>query len=128
MKSKLKRLTASTLALLMVGTGLPQGSVFDGLFEDSVIIANAEDQVIYDLIGEVPIVEGRQRACQETKTTVTWLTAILTLCMSLPREPLMWSSTTPVLLYRKSMFSGISMIHIIVIIDVIPPRGRSKQN
>lgn len=26
----------------------------------------------------------------------------------------MWSSTTPVLLYRKSMFSGISMIHIIV--------------
>lgn len=60
MKSKLKRLTASTLALLMVGTGLPQGSVFDGLFEDSVIIANAEDQVIYDLIGEVPIVDGGQ--------------------------------------------------------------------
>ena len=128
MKSKLKRLTASTLALLMVGTGLPQGSVFDGLFEDSVIIANAEDQVIYDLIGEVPIVDGGQATNLSGNKDYGNLTAILTLCMSLPREPLMWSSTTPVLLYRKSMFSGISMIHIIVIIDVIPPRGRSKQN
>ena len=43
MKGKLfKRLVAGALALLMLGTALPQGSDFAGLFTGSDIVASAE--------------------------------------------------------------------------------------
>lgn len=40
-----KRLTAGALALLMIGTALPSGSDFSGLFSGSVISASAEGEV-----------------------------------------------------------------------------------